>query len=93
MKQKINCKNYIDLSEIDHLWPIYYQNLKKLPFDLENALENLENSKEIKEAFGSNIINSYIKLRNNEIDNFNKKESFSKEKPVTEWEKLNTLDC
>ena len=70
-----------------------YQNLKKLPFDLENALENLENSKEIKEAFGSNIINSYIKLRNNEIDNFNKKESFSKEKPVTEWEKLNTLDC
>ena len=70
-----------------------YQNLKKLPFDLENALENLEKSKEIKEAFGPNVIRSYIKLKNNEIDNFNAKENFSKEKPITEWERLNTLDC
>ncbi len=53
-----------------------YQNLKKLPFDLENALENLEKSKEIKEAFGPNVIRSYIKLKNNEIDNFNAKENF-----------------
>ena len=70
-----------------------YQNLKRLPFDLENALENLEKSKEIKEAFGPNVIRSYIKLKNNEIDNFNAKENFSKEKPITEWERLNTLDC
>ena len=70
-----------------------YPNLKKLPSDLEGALENLANSKEIKEAFGEQVINSYIKLRNNEIDNFNSKETFSKEKPITEWEKVNTLDC
>ena len=67
--------------------------MKRLPFDLENALENLEKSKEIKEAFGPNVIRSYIKLKNNEIDNFNAKENFSKEKPITEWERLNTLDC
>ncbi len=70
-----------------------YPNLKKLPSELEGALENLVNSKEINEAFGEKVINSYIKLKNNEIDNFNAKETFLKEKPITEWEKLNTLDC
>ena len=47
----------------------------------------------VKEAFGEKVINSYIKLRNSEIDNFNSKENFSKDKPITTWEKLNTLDC
>ena len=70
-----------------------YPNLKKLPSNLEDALENLHNSKELKEAFGEKIINSYIKLKNNEINNFNSKETFLKEKPITDWEKLNTLDC
>jgi len=70
-----------------------YPDLKKLPSNLENALENLNSSMELKEAFGQKVIESYIKLRNNEIDNFNSKETFSKEKPITEWEKLNTLDC
>tara|TARA_B100001123_G_scaffold97599_1_gene112299 strand:+ start:325 stop:1653 length:1329 start_codon:yes stop_codon:yes gene_type:complete len=68
-------------------------NLKKLPSDLEAALTNLNESKELNEAFGEKVIQSYIKLKNNEIDNFNSKENFSKEKPITEWEKLNTLDC
>ena len=70
-----------------------YPNLKKLPTDLEGALENLNNSNELKEAIGEKVINSYIKLRNNEIDNFNSNENFSKDKPITTWEKLNTLDC
>ena len=70
-----------------------YPNLKKLPSNLESALENLGSSKELKEALGEKIIESYIKLRNNEIDNFNSKETFSKEKSITDWEKLNTLDC
>ena len=70
-----------------------YPNLKKLPSDLETALENLINCNELKEAFGEKVINSYIKLKNNEIDNFNAKENFSKKKPITDWEKLNTLDC
>ena len=70
-----------------------YPHLKKLPSDLENALEKLDESKELNEAFGKKIITSYIKLKNNEINNFNTKEIFSKEKPITDWEKLNTLDC
>ena len=70
-----------------------YPNLRKLPSDLESALENLSNSQELKEAFGEKVINSYIKLRNSEINNFNSKENFSKDKPITTWEKLNTLDC
>ena len=32
-------------------------------------------------------------LKNNEINNFSAKENFSKNKPITDWEKLNTLDC
>ena len=70
-----------------------YPNLRKLPSDLESALENLSNSQELKEAFGEKVINSNIKFRNSEIDNFNSKENFSKDKPITTWEKLNTLDC
>ena len=70
-----------------------YPDLKKLPSDLESALEKLDESKELNEAFGKKIIASYIKLKNNEINNFNAKEVFSKEKPITDWEKLNTLDC
>jgi glutamine synthetase len=70
-----------------------YPHLKKLPSDLESALEKLDESKELNEAFGEKIITSYIKLKNNEINNFNAKEIFSKEKPITDWEKLNTLDC
>ena len=70
-----------------------YPHLKKLPPDLESALEKLDESKELNEAFGEKVINSYIKLKNNEINNFNAKEIFSKEKPITDWEKLNTLDC
>lgn len=70
-----------------------YPHLKKLPSDLESALEKLNGSKELNEVFGEKVINSYIKLKNNEINNFNGKEIFSKEKPITDWEKLNTLDC
>ena len=70
-----------------------YPNLKKLPSDLESALEKLEESKELNEAFGEKVINSYIKLKNNEINNFSAKENFSKNKPITDWEKLNALDC
>ncbi len=55
--------------------------------------EKLGESKELNEAFGEKIITSNIKLKNNEINNFSAKEIFSKEKPITDWEKLNTLDC
>ena len=45
------------------------------------------------DAFGKETINSYIKLRNSEINEFKQKESFDKTKAITRWERDNTLDC
>ena len=70
-----------------------YPNLKKLPEDIEDSLSELEKNKELHEAFGENVIKSYIKLKNTEIDDFRKDESFNKERDITDWEKRNTLDC
>ena len=43
--------------------------------------------------FGKNVLNSFIKLKNLEIKEFNSKEKFDKSKPITKWESQNTLDC
>ena len=70
-----------------------YPNLKKLPSNLEQALEHLSNSEILLSAFGKRNIESYLKLKDQELKDFNSKESFSKKDSITEWEKLNTLDC
>ena len=70
-----------------------YPNLKKLPSDLEEALEHLSNNEVLIKAFGEKTITSYLKLKEKELKDFNSKESFSKEDPITDWEKTNTLDC
>jgi len=70
-----------------------YPDLKKLPKKIEDSLSELNNSKEIKEAFGEDVINSFIKLKNMEIEEFNKIETFDKTRKITDWEKENTLDC
>jgi glutamine synthetase len=70
-----------------------YPNLKKLPSDLERALEYLSSNAVLLSAFGEKNITSYIKLKKQELKDFNSKETFSKKEPVTEWEKINTLDC
>ena len=70
-----------------------YPDLKKLPEKIEDSLNELNNSKEIKEAFGEDVINSFIKLKNMEIEEFNKVETFDKTRKITDWEKQNTLDC
>ena len=70
-----------------------YPNLKKLPTDLEEALEQLSSSEPLLSAFGEKNITSYLKLKQQELKDFNSKETFSKKEPVTEWEKKNTLDC
>ena len=44
-------------------------------------------------GFGKDVINSYLKLRKSEIKDFKQKESFDKNKPITKWERDNTLDC
>ena len=70
-----------------------YPNLKKLPSDLEQALEHLSNSEVLLSAFGEKNITSYLKLKQQEIKDFNSKETFSKKDLITEWEKTNNLDC
>ena len=70
-----------------------YPNIKKLPSDLENALEYLSSNEVLLSAFGEKNITSYLKLKQKELKNFNSKETFSKKDLITEWEKINTLDC
>ena len=43
-------------------------------------------------SFTSETIKSYIKLRKKEIDLF-KSSKISNKKGITDWEKINTLDC
>ena len=70
-----------------------YPDLPKLPDELSQSLEKLKNNKDMNEAFGQNVVNSYLKLRGSEIKEFNQKENFDKTKAITKWERDNTLDC
>ena len=70
-----------------------YPKLKKLPNDINQAINMLKKSKALSNGFGSNVIKSYIKLKNSEIKNFKAKNNFNKRKPISQWEKDNTLDC
>jgi glutamine synthetase len=83
--EPLTCNMYTDFKN--------YPNLAKLPNDLEDSLSKLDDNKYLKEAFSEEVINSYIKLKNQEIDEFNKEEVFDKKKDITDWEKNNTLDC
>ena len=81
----LHCNMYKDYKK--------YPNLKKLPNNIKQAISMLQKSKTLSNAFGKDVVESYIKLKNSEIKDFNSKSSFNKKKPVTKWEKDNTLDC
>ncbi len=81
----LHCNMYEDYKK--------YPKLKKLPNDINQAINMLQNSKALSKAFGSDVIKSYIKLKNLEIKNFKARNDFNKRKPVSQWEKDNTLDC
>ena len=83
--EPLHCNMYEDHAK--------YPDLPKLPNDLSESLDRLKSNKMINEAFGNDVINSYLKLRSAELEEFNNNESFDKTKPVTEWERRNTLDC
>ncbi len=70
-----------------------YPNLPKLPNELEDSLDNLEDSKVLREAFGEKVISSYVKLKKQELESFDEEERFDKRSSITTWEKNNTLDC
>jgi len=81
----LNCNMYEDHTK--------YPDLPKLPNELHQSLDMLKDNKDMNEAFGKDVVDSYIKLRNSEINEFNKKENFDKTKTITRWERDNTLDC
>ncbi len=81
----LHCNMYEDYKK--------YPKLKKLPNDINQAINMLQNSKALLQAFGTDVIKSYIKLKNSEIKNFKARNVFNKRKPVSQWEKDNTLDC
>jgi glutamine synthetase len=81
----LHCNMYKDYKK--------YPKLKKLPNDVSQAISMLQKSKPLADAFGKDVIASYIKLKNSEIKDFKSKSLFNKKKPVTKWEKDNTLDC
>ena len=81
----LHCNMYKDYKK--------YPKLKKLPNDINQAISMLQKSKPLADAFGKDVINSYVKLKISEIKDFKSKFSFNKKKPVTKWEKDNTLDC
>jgi glutamine synthetase len=70
-----------------------YPNLEKLPNDIEESLDELDENKNLREAFGDGVINSYLKLKRKEIEDFYQNDTFDKKSPITKWEKNNTLDC
>ena len=81
----LNCNMYEDFAK--------YPNLPKLPDELDQSLSQLKQNKEMNDAFGAKVNNSYKKLRSTEIKEFNNIERFDKSKPITKWERQNTLDC
>ncbi len=59
--------------------------VKKLPLNLLDSIRNFEASKIIREGFGNQFVDSYVKLKNKEWESFNKN--------LSDWERNTTLDC
>lgn len=59
--------------------------VKRLPLNLLDALRLMAKSKMLREAFGKEVVDSYVKLRMREWDSFMGHAST--------WERENTLDC
>ena len=83
--EPLSCNMYTDYKN--------YPNLEKLPNNIEVSLDELEESKHLKLSFGEDVIRSYIKLKRKEIEDFDQNDNFDKKRPITDWEKQNTLDC
>ena len=86
--------NYLILLRTEKILPEnFITYLKRLPNDIMQAIKMLQKNKTLSQAFGKDVIASYIKLKNLEINDFKRKTTFNKKKPITSWEKDNTLDC
>ncbi len=58
---------------------------KKLPLNLLDALRLTDKSKVLRERFGDSFIDSYVRFKNEEWNQFNRH--------LSEWERQTTLDC
>ena len=83
--EPLSCNMYTDYKN--------YPDLERLPNDIEESLNELDKNKTIRSSFGDDVINSYIKLKRKEIEDFDQNDNFDKKRPITDWEKQNTLDC
>ena len=59
--------------------------VKKLPLNLLDAIRDFDKSKIIRDGFGNDLVDSYVKLKNQDWSTFNKH--------LTSWERETTLDC
>jgi|TARA_A100001011_G_scaffold167756_1_gene176553 glutamine synthetase len=59
--------------------------VKKLPLNLLDAIRDFDKSKIIRSGFGDELVNSYVKLKNQDWSTFNKH--------LSSWERETTLDC
>jgi glutamine synthetase len=77
----------LDINMYEHRRESEYKRLKvrRLPLNLLDALRFTDKSKMLREAFGDAVIESYIKLKAREWNDFCGH--------LTEWERSHTLDC
>ena len=59
--------------------------VKKLPLNLLDAIRDFDKSKIIRQGFGNDLVDSYVKLKNQDWTTFNKH--------LSSWERETTLDC
>ena len=59
--------------------------VKKLPLNLLDAIRDFDKSKIIRAGSGDDLVNSYVKLKNQDWGTFNKH--------LSSWERETTLDC
>ena len=59
--------------------------VKKLPLNLLDSIRIFDTSKVIREGFGNQFVDSYVKLKNKEWESYSRN--------LSQWERNTTLDC
>lgn len=72
----------IDMYQEGHKAPA---NARRLPLNLLDALRALERSETVRSGFGEDVVDSYVKLRMREWNEYSRQ--------LTDWERAATLDC
>ena len=87
MVEKRDPGKRLDINMYEHRRESEYKRLKvrRLPLNLLDALRFTDKSRMLRQAFGDTVIDSYIKLKAREWNDFCGH--------LTEWERAHTLDC